>query len=504
MSVENPRAARLKKHLDAIIHGKSPLTKQNHQLFIEAICAQPDPATCINKIIASPNGLASIQNAMRYDLSTPFFNGNATDLLTYIQAPELAAISGGSFLNQVLLKIVEPPIFWAAFTQAFRERSLQDNAQCCFAWLLLQLISMQGETATPYRELAGDQMVLDVLLESPRADTRVHAQKIKHMLSAYNLGNYVDGDYGPGGRHDNDFVDYREISILPTADEMISTELPFLRLSKELDDPETEETRLANYLDNQFRLYREDMIYEMREELQIALGKKTRKHRSVVIEGFTLLDKLHCETSKDSRSCKWGITLQCQKDLDLFRKIKPKDRKQHLDDNRKFLRHQSMACLIVDQDEIVAFPTVCRDEDLLAQIPPTVVLQLEGDASTQRALLKLKTARHIKLIQIDTALFSYEPVLRALQETNSMPLTQELLFWKEGQDIQRPSSAWPANIVQSVIANPGKDMQSVLNTSKPVLLDQSQTESLLSGLTQKVSLIQGPPVIHFYTHSDLI
>ncbi|OBZ78261.1 NFX1-type zinc finger-containing protein 1 [Grifola frondosa] len=65
---------------------------------------------------------------------------------------------------------------------------------------------------------------------------------------------------------------------------------PVLRPSSVLEDPETEDDRVAIYLDNQFRLLREDMIYEMREELQIALGNKKRKHRGFVVEDLVLLD----------------------------------------------------------------------------------------------------------------------------------------------------------------------------------------------------------------------
>jgi hypothetical protein len=53
-------------------------------------------------------------------------------------------------------------------------------------------------------------------------------------------------------------------------------------------------------------LLREDMIYEMHEELSIALKKKKGYHRGLVMEGFTLRD-VHC--GKEGRRCKWGITL---------------------------------------------------------------------------------------------------------------------------------------------------------------------------------------------------
>ncbi|KDQ11900.1 hypothetical protein BOTBODRAFT_189574 [Botryobasidium botryosum FD-172 SS1] len=485
----NTRLARLSKHFDTIIQGRLALTPKNSPLFLEAICAQEDPASCVNKLIASKAGLTSLQAAMRFDLSVAFFNGPATALLQYLRAPDLQSIGGGNFLNEILLKIVEPPIFWTSFIRAFQAGGLQEDAQLCFAWLLLQLVSVSGDTAGSYREVAQNPVILDSLLDSPHFEMRTIAQKIKHIVDTRSASTADDAD-GPGGRHDNDFVDFREISILPTADEITSTEPPFLRPSAALDDPKTADTRLAMYLDNQFRLLREDMLYEMREELLIALGKKKGKHRGVVLDGFTVLD-VHC--GPDDRRCKWGVTFACHQDLWQLKKINLEDRKKYLIENRKIIKHQSQACLLVD-GEVVAFPTINRDESLLAQKPPVIVLQFEGEASVVKSLLKFKTGKQIKLIQIDTAVFSFEPVLKALQDKTTIPLSSEILFWTESSDTGKLSgSSQPMGIVQAVRKNPGQDLQRLLGTTKSIILDKSQSASLLSGLTQKVSLIQGPP-----------
>jgi hypothetical protein len=93
---------------------------------------------------------------MRFDIKLDFLNGSATALLKYLQAPVLKTIAGGDPLTQVVLKIVDPPIFWAAFSQAFKEGLLNENAQLSFAWLLLQLISLPGDAAGPYRDFAQD------------------------------------------------------------------------------------------------------------------------------------------------------------------------------------------------------------------------------------------------------------------------------------------------------------------------------------------------------------
>jgi hypothetical protein len=456
----------------------------------------PDPAAAVHKIISSPNGLSSLQAAMRHDLSPSFCNDRAATLIEFISSPELITISGGDFLRRVLLAIVEPPIFWDSFAQAFRAGLLQEKAQRSFAFLLLHtLLLFSSDESAPFLGLAEDQDTLSSLVNSQHQSVRVYGEKIKAFVDAHKVGIEVDLEYGPGGRHDNDKVDYREISILPTAEEIASLEAPFLRTSTSLDDPVMEGTRAMDYLDNQFRLLREDMLYEMREEMKIAFGKTKRIHRNKPIEELKLLRVFHerddiSQQGKNSRRRPWAIALERIRDFPHLAKVAKKNRISWMKDNRWFLKHGSMACILVN-DEHVGFGTIDRDEDLLARNPPIIVLQLEGEATITRTLLKLKVAQRIKLVQIDTAVFAYEPVLKALQETRTVPLAEELLFWEEEDGpVLLPNSS---PVVDALRVNPSRDLQSLINTPKSVVLDESQSQSLLIGLTQTVSLIQGPP-----------
>ena len=147
--------------------------------------------------------------------------------------------------------------------------------------------------------------IIKTLLDSPRFSVRSIATKIKHV--AIHSGSTPRSELlnGPGGRHDNDHVDFRQISILPTPDELESISEAFLRPSRWLENPATENNRLAMHLDNQSRLLREDMIGEMREEAQIAVGKKIGKYRGFVVEGLVLKD-LHCKRSDDDTNIRYG------------------------------------------------------------------------------------------------------------------------------------------------------------------------------------------------------
>ena len=486
--MSDARTIRLQRNFDDVIYGRKALAPHTSALFVEGLCMHSDAAGCVHKLNNSKAGLTVIQTVMRLDISPAFMNGSGTKILTYFQPPELKDIGGGRPLQQIVTKIADPPIFWDEFVRAFKGGKLEEPATLCFAWLLLQLISLPGDEADSYRPVAQDATVIDSLANSQNNDTRTIAHKIKHIVSAHNTGVVGTGDYRPGGRHDNDFENYREIAILPTADEVTSKEQPFYRTSDELEDPATIDTRLGTYLDNHFRLLREDMVYDMREELEIVQGKKKGHRMGLMVDGLKLLN-LYCGTP--DRRVKWGIQLECARDLWIFDGVKPKDRKAALQNNRRFAKHGSMACILIN-DKPIGFASIYRDEDLLSQKLPVFVVQLEGEASTVNVLTRLKSARNVKMVQIDTALFAYEPVLKAIQDIKDVPLAEELLFWGKDSPMRPPSFDEP-DIVAALEANPGCDLQSYLGTSSPVKLDEKQAASLVTGLTQKVSLIQGPP-----------
>ncbi|KAI9755731.1 MAG: hypothetical protein M4579_004161 [Chaenotheca gracillima] len=489
LSSENPRTARLSKLFKDVLSGKQVLnTPQNGNLFIEAICARPDPAASLFEIVSSEGGLKSVQACMRLSLSTSFLNGAAGDILTFLREPELKSICEGDLLRQVIICIVKPPIFWNAFVKAYREGSLQDATVQSFAWLLMELLKLPAEQSSEYRELARELTRQEELLNSSQFDTRIIGQKIKHILSALDSSHQPDGSDAPGGRHDNDHVDFRQISLFPTADELTSTELPFLLTADDLEDPKRSDSRLAQHLENHFRLLREDMLGDMREELQIVLGKKKGNHRGLIINHLALIGM---DCGLDTKAQLWSMKFQCNSDIPGLFRCKPEDRKTYLSDNRNVFRHQSQTCLIVD-GVVTAFPKINRNEDLLAAKPPVLVLQFEDEADNTKVLLGLKAAKQISLVQIDTAVFSYAPVLRRLQDSKELPLYENLVSWSLSCPMPYPAGR-PLGIIADLEANLGAELKDVLQTSKSVQLDASQSRCLLSGLTESVSLIQGPP-----------
>jgi hypothetical protein len=469
---------RKKRLFDAICKGKETLSEYNALQFLEGFYSEGDVLSCISKVITTDAGLLSLQSAMCAKLSPQFFNNQATSVLTYLQSPDLKIMNEGELLRKVLMKIVDPPFFWDPYRESFLKRELNETAQLSFAWLLLQLCSLPTDNAERYRTIPEMQTIVDLLLASP-SSIRTRGQKIKHVLDTCTPVATPGNKFGPGpgGRHDNDFVDFRKISILPTTDELESMERAFIQPSDALEEPEMASNRVAIHLDNQFRLLREDMLYELREELQIATGKKKGYHRGAKILTLTVKG---LECGEEKKRTKWGLIVAGETDI------------RQLKNKRDIFKHKSLACLIVGK-EIVAFPTINRNEDLLAKVPPEIVLQFEEGECTTNALRKLKLGDDVTLIQIDTALFSYEPILKCLQQTKTLPLSSELLLWRKGDNISFVSGQASMQVVQALRRNPQTDLQSLLYTTKSIRLNNTQAASLISALEQTISLIQGPP-----------
>ncbi|KAF4468731.1 NFX1-type zinc finger-containing 1 [Fusarium albosuccineum] len=77
----------------------------------------------------------------------------------------------------------------------------------------------------------------------------------------------------PGGRHDNDFADISEISILPTYEEVTSDSVEYLPSTNFLY-PHVLEDPMQRYIDSTFRLVRHDIIGPVSDVLRDLLSSK--------------------------------------------------------------------------------------------------------------------------------------------------------------------------------------------------------------------------------------
>jgi hypothetical protein len=121
-----------------------------------------------------------------------------------------------------------------------------------------------------------------------------------------------------GGRHDNDYTDFRSIRIMPTIEELSSDELPYL--------PPNTVTDEAGALDRQFRLLREDMVGPARTELKllkIGEGNLRNLFNDVAIE------KVEIPTWKTSVPPHVVVSFLLPKEHKTRKMKKVKDRKEY-------------------------------------------------------------------------------------------------------------------------------------------------------------------------------
>jgi hypothetical protein len=165
----------------------------------------------------------------------------------------------------------------------------------------------------------------------------------------------------------------------------------------------------------------------------------------------------------------------------------------YLKHNRHILRHGNLCCLMID-NELAAFPTISRNNDQLAKDLFSIMMQFSDDSMLSSTLFKAKGASNIKLVQLDTVIFAFEPFLRRLQEITDLPLEDDLVNWETSNKIEA-SLFQPSRILQGLEDSAGKELKQLLGARKSVILDESQVASLVSCLSQRVSLVQGPPGI---------
>ncbi|CZR61308.1 related to stage V sporulation protein K [Phialocephala subalpina] len=315
-----------------------------------------DPAACVSKILSSKSGLSALQTSVRFDTSISFLNNHATKLLLYLQEESLRTIDSGSVLSKILLRLVEPPYFWDASQKPSEKVDL------------------------PSRRVASSASSASKSTRHPRRQS-TNPWTQDQTFSAT----------GPYSK----------------SDELLSRERSFFRTADFLDDPEHLSSRSTMHVDNQFRLLREDMVGEIRDELTVLQGHKPGYHKGTIIDNLRF-SGVQMDTVRNSQP--WGVRLEWDELLPQLRKFTNTDKR------------------------------------------------FTDDATLSSTLFKAKGASNIKLVQLDSAIFAFEPFLRRLQEIINLPLEDELVNWQA------------SNIIEDSFSGPPR------YSSHPTLFEQNLTD----------------------------
>ena len=489
---KEPRSAReikLSSQFQLFLKGQRKVVSVlDGQHFLEAACLQGSAGACVERIISEKDGLVAVHNAFRRDLSKDYIQKYAVGFMLYISDPEVKALNSGVFLHKILRKIVEPLSFWNALLELFQKKELDERAVEAVAWLTVELLS----SPTPIAEEVLDTIQSVVndgsLLESKSQLVRSHGYRLQKLVRLLGNTSHARTASGPGGRHDNDFESIRQIAIYPTRDELLCKEVPHLRLASEIAEVPSED-RVKEHLDNQFRLLREDMLGEIRSDIQIALKvKKSGRRTATVLSGLSLFDiNFRTRFNSDGRV---SVLVRCKKGLEKFSALPEKRRKDFLNANPGFLKHQSFGAFCCNE-ELLAFGFVWKEEEMLLRTWPVIEIQVPDGDALRKVLGALLQHKPLDFALVDTAIFAYEPVLRRLKSIMELPLDTCLLNPAGADELEfqpKPGIQRAVDDLKSYIGNPGT---TCTIHKKPV--DDDQIQSIINALSRPVSTILGPP-----------
>ncbi|KAG6147076.1 hypothetical protein E4U28_007793 [Claviceps purpurea] len=489
------RVARLQKIFWDFLQGRRSIkTEHEGNLFLESICAQESPSICVEKIIASPNGLENIQRGVRVNTSAHYISLHVIPFLNYVSHSDVKSLCEGTFLEKIVVAVVEPPTLWKVMAQLYRHNGfINENSDATtFAWLCLEITlgSSQNLAAASSDIVASWDWL--AFTKHPCHAIREIGHRIQKVIQIKSTGNPdLARMNGPGGRHDNDFADYRQISVFPTSDEFASSQRSFYLTASEVYESAPED-RSRCHLDNQFRLLREDMLSELREDVQNALGKK-KSHRRVQRLGN--IHPVGIESGDEKRSRPCCLVADVGSGLEVLQNRNGGERKKYLMDNPRFLKHNSFGALY-SGDEVIAFAYLFRDIDQIARYS-VVQLQLTSEDGLSRVLEVFEEGtREVSFVLVDTPVFAYEPVLEQLKRIIELPLDSHLLNLAPEKDKTPNEEFIPSQDIQDVLdackesTEKSPPLQVGGSTYK---LDEAQRDALVNALGSAVSLIQGPP-----------
>ncbi|KAM0385686.1 hypothetical protein ACHAPZ_000804 [Fusarium culmorum] len=492
------RAAKLIKSFWAMAKGEQQITNPHSaKLFLQACKAFSDKNTavkCVEVLISNPPGIPALERAVRADLSPDFINSTTLPLILTLADDGVVALNNGGFLRQILSAILEPSTFWNASMDAYGSDRLDSLGLEAFAWLCLQVVSDQ--TRFDVHKLAVEQMMeRQSLLSSQLPEVRKIAYRIEKIIKIFSQPQSTTDGVTPGGRHDNDYADFRQISIYPTSDEITSTDPPYLqRLGDMFDTPM--DTRSQVYRDWLFRLLREDMLSEIRDDLQVAMGRKKSKRRPVALGQMELFDGNGDDTPV-RHILPYSFFVACGQGVNFPRKMSKEKKVAFLANSKHFMKHDSFGVLCCGA-KIIAFGSLVRNDKYLLKSPPIVGLRFNDPSGLKSALTAFGSPikDELKFLIVGTATFAYEPILGRLKTIADLPLEAQLIDHEQplldslmpskmDDFIDRCKTAFESGLKVTI---PSRFTQ-----KKDIYLEGAQLKSLINGLSSDVALIQGPP-----------
>ncbi|KAK3614181.1 hypothetical protein LTR56_027417 [Elasticomyces elasticus] len=348
-------------------------------------------------------------------------------------------------------------------------------------------------------------------------DTKTTGGRAFFELACERPGELSDD----GPRHDNDHVDIRQISILPSLQEIQSPRVEYLPLA---DPREWHIGGLRGLLDRHFRLLREDTVGQLRDAAKLELerlhdpkahGRKRQGTRTFV----------YCNVAVSNLAFDSYSGMEFALSFDQPRELQGKSERQRHDwwDGSKRLGHEALICLLSSEGCATFFivsPAPLRpkkDFETGAPIEPLhktynlwseeerahVIAKPVNQPDMYSLLDQLMGGftEQLSLVEFPGVLLpAFKPTLQAMQ---TMSNTLDVPFL-EAVDLGPPNYATKPGFRYnlSAVTKSGKQLHLTPARNTELMtaeltshstLDYSQAHAVVSSLSRSLALIQGPP-----------
>ncbi|XP_013414142.1 NFX1-type zinc finger-containing protein 1-like [Lingula anatina] len=281
--------------------------------------------------------------------------------------------------------------------------------------------------------------------------------------------------------------DFRECSIFPSREDLITDEQPFLRANI----VKGKYSSVDHYLDVQFRLLREDFIAPLRNGIKEYLVNLDRGQEHARLSDARVYHHVYFQMPNCAKN---QITYPVKFDVSRLSRVKW--------EHSKRLICGSLVCLSKDSFETVIFATVAdRDPKKLQK----GIIELHCDTESL-AVLSASMREVFVMVESSAYFEAYRHVLRGLQELSqeNLPLQEYIIGCDSAP---RPpkyilDSGLPLDLTclidRDIVGRQKFEAVDIFKEdtwpdAEKLNLDESQSAALKSALTKEFSVIQGPP-----------
>lgn len=426
----------------------------------------------------------SLRKALEYIPEESVFTNGFLPLLEILGSDDLSKPVYDQPLEKVLKNLYETKFLIPALLVHIREsRAQRSDSRTALIWFLTKLTLKEADARK-------DESVAEMakLLSESGPGAECLNTVLGGTLESSNdlsLAGVRDKQTEmPGGRHDNDFADFRSISIVPTLDEFLCPADPYL--PKATSGPTTE----AALLDRQFRLLREDILGPAKEEQD-----DKRKEQRDLFEGVRASHVVTGEPVTIERNGKnvrvTGPTDPCicfslrLPEWHRANRLKTQsEREQYWDQSRRILPRDALVCLLrqnCDNKWVpIRFGTIVRRETkelaVSGKTKPVIGIAFFSQQDVLESLKELSDPKlpPTRLLVVSAELFAYQPILRSLQMMDYVAFEDEILRGKVPDETTTEALSIPDELKARV------DM-----------LDDGQRNALDYALANRVTLVQG-------------